>query len=477
MRLFRKEKRRRVAIFGLDCAEPSLLFERFAGSLPTFDRLRMQGVSGRLESVIPAITVPAWSCMMSGQDPGALGIYGFRNRTDHTYEGLKTSNGDAVLEPRLWDILSHYGKTSIALNVPGTYPVRPLKGKMLGCFLTPPGAKDYTYPAAFQHSIEAYLRAHKLDDYPFDVKEFRTEDKSGLAESITAMTHAHFDIAQLATAGDDWDLFVSVEIGLDRMHHAFWRHMDELHRDHVANSPLVAAILDYYRVLDTRIGELIASFDKDTIVWIVSDHGARRMDGGIAINEWLIANGYLALKGDTPTGHTRLTPDMIDWSHTQAWGEGGYFGRLFLNIRGREPQGIVAPEDVPALLNELNTRLSALGDEEGQPIGTRCFRPEDVYPVVNGIAPDLMVYFGDLAWRSIGTIGWGRMHVRENDTGADDANHAQHGLFIVHDPQFPEKLHGTQIDGAHLLQVAPTVLHQLGIDVPKAMTRQPLPLK
>jgi predicted AlkP superfamily phosphohydrolase/phosphomutase len=472
MRLFRRTPdRQRVAIIGLDCAEPSLLFGRFAGQLPTFDRLRQNGLYGRLESVIPAITVPAWSCMMSGQDPGALGIYGFRNRADYSYDGLKTSNSDAVRVPRLWDIASQHGRTSVVLNMPGTYPVRPLNGRMLACFLTPPDAETFAYPANFQADI-----THDLKDmpYPFDIRDFRTPDKAGLAEQISAMALTHFEIALAQAQKRDWDLFVTVEIGLDRMHHAFWRHMDETHRDFVPDSPYASAIFDYYRLLDGQIARLLRAFGDDVIVWIVSDHGARKMDGGIAINEWLLANGWLALDGPYPAENTRLTSDMIDWSRTQAWGEGGYFGRLFLNIRGREPHGIVAPEDAPRVLAEIGAVLAALGDEDGQPIGTRCFTPQDVYPVVNGIAPDLMIYFGDLAWRSIGTLGWQRVHVRENDTGPDDANHAQHGLFMLHDPRLPAGSRGREVHGTHLLQVAPTVLRQLGIEAPKTMAREPL---
>src|SRR5437879_2135115 len=115
--------KRRVAIIGLDCAEPSLIFDRWAGSLPHLDELRRRGKWGKLESVIPAITVPAWSCMTSGKDPGTLGIYGFRNRRDYSYNGMTIATSDQVREPRLWDILSRHGKKVIVLGVPETYPV------------------------------------------------------------------------------------------------------------------------------------------------------------------------------------------------------------------------------------------------------------------------------------------------------------------------------------------------------------------
>ena len=155
------------------------------------------------------------------------------------------------------------------------------------------------------------------------------------------------------------------------------------------------------------------------------------------------------------------------WSKTLAGGEGGYYGRLFLNIQDREPQGFIPAEDAPRVLGEIKSKLESLADESGQHIGTRCFLPKEIYPTVEGIPPDLLIYFGDLSWRSLGTVGWNRVHVLENDTGPDDANHEQHGLIIAYDPRNPAK--GRQLENAHLLQISPTVLTIPGIETPKTM--------
>ncbi len=127
----------KVMIVGLDCAEPSLVLERWRDRLPNLASLMERGAYGRLPSVIPPITVPAWSCMMSSRTPGDLGVYGFRNRSDHSYDNLYIANGTAIKEPRLWDLATRGGKRSIVLGVPGTYPPRPLNGVMVTCFLTP----------------------------------------------------------------------------------------------------------------------------------------------------------------------------------------------------------------------------------------------------------------------------------------------------------------------------------------------------
>jgi predicted AlkP superfamily phosphohydrolase/phosphomutase len=463
--LKRRIAKPRVVIIGLDCAEPSLMFDRFADNLPNLTAIRQRGLFGKLESVIPAITVPAWSCMMSGKDPGTLGIYGFRNRSDYTYSGFSIANADAVHEPRLWDTLSRYGKKSIVLGVPGTFPPSPIQGEMVSCFLTPPNSSDYTYPSPLKNDITDWV-----GDYPFDVKEFRTEQKDWLLEQLYTMLHKHFEVARRLVSSRNWEFFVTVEIGVDRIHHGFWRYFDETHRLHESNSPYENSILDYYIALDREIGTLLSLFDHQTHVFIVSDHGATKMDGGICLNEWLIREGYLVL-AEPPNGEApvRFESLKVDWSQTRAWGEGGYYGRLFLNVEGREPHGIVEPENCPNLLAEISTKLESLGDENGNSIGTRCFRPHELYHQVNGIAPDLLIYFGDLAWRSIGTVGWNRIHVFENDTGPDDANHAQHGIFIYHNPQ--RDLGGIELHNLHLMQIAPTVLQLLGVDIPSDMQK------
>lgn len=461
--LLGRRPRRRVAVIGLDCAAPELVFERFAADLPTFSHLRARGLYGELESVIPAITVPAWMCMMSGQDPGSLGVYGFRNRADHTYKGLKVANATSFKEPLLWDILGQHDYTTLALGVPGTYPPRPIRGALVGCFLTPDTSSDYTYPASLKSEIAAWV-----GDYQTDVKGFRTNDKAWLLEQIRRMTHQRFEVARRLVSTREWDCFVMVEIGLDRIHHGFWSELDPAHRHHDPASPFRGAIRDYYRLLDSELAALLAHFDDETDIFIVSDHGAQSMRGGICINEWLIREGYLALRGPLPTSPTRFDELDIDWERTRAWGDGGYYGRVFINLQGREPQGAVDPAEYDALRDELSHGLSAIGDEHDQPIGTRCFTPEALYRRVGGVAPDLLVYFGDLAWRSIGGVGWDALHTFENDTGPDDANHAQRGMFLYHDPR--RDLGGRRLEGLHLLQMAPTIVKRFGLAVPPAMT-------
>ena len=450
----------RVLVIGLDCAPPQLVFERWRDELPTLRGLTERGTYGVLRSCDPPITVPAWASMTSSRSPGALGFYGFRNRRGHSYDELVFADSRAVRVPRVWDLLSARGRPVIVLGVPQTYPVSRVNGVMVSCFLTPDTeSSQYTYPAELKEEIES-LVGH----YMVDVPDFRTDEKERLLADIEEMTEKRFRVAEHLLETRPWDLFFMVEMGTDRIHHGFWRFFDPEHRLYEAGNPYEAAALEYYRALDEKLARLLEFAGDDTAVLVVSDHGAKRMDGGVCVNEWLRQEGYLVLK-EEPTGPTRLTPDLVDWERTTAWGEGGYYCRLFLNVAGREPMGIVSPDQYEHVRDELKQKLEALGDDQGRPIGTVAHRPEDLYLEAKGVPPDLLVYFGDLYWRSVGQVGTGRVHVFENDTGPDDANHAFEGLYLLAGDGV-EPGPGPERD---LRDIAPTILALLGEEIPVEM--------
>lgn len=418
---------KRLALIGLDCVDPVLL-RQLLPMLPTLRRLAEGGSFTRLRSVDPPITIPAWMCMMTGKDPGQLGVYGFRNRIDHSYESLGIASSAAFRAEAVWDTLGRDGFRSILLGIPGTFPPRPIRGLMIAGFLAPSTDATYTYPKSLSGDVRKWV-----GDYMFDVRGFRTHDKAWLVEQIHEMTRKRFTVARRLIESKKWDFFAMVEIGPDRIHHGLWAHHDVDHPKHDPRSPFVGSLLEYYRLLDREVATLMELFPSSTEVWIVSDHGVQPMLGGIGINEWLVREGYLSLRG-RPVAGTRL-PDLIregqvDWSKTLAWGAGGYYGRLFLNVEGREPQGVIAPRDVDSVRTEIAEGLERIPDEMGHAIGTRVLYPEELYSTAGGIPPDLLVYFGDLTWRSIGTVGWETIHFHENDTGPDDANHAPYGVFL-----------------------------------------------
>ena len=463
--------RPKVLVIGLDCAAPLLVFERWREILPNLAGLMERGVYGDLESTIPPITVPAWTCMMTSKDPGQHGFYGFRNRKDHSYDELYFANARYVKLPTLWNYLSRNRLTSILIGVPQTYPPKPLNGIMVSSFLAP-DKSNYTYPP----EVAAELDAVADGDYVIDVKKFRTDDKDWLLESIHVMTKKRFKVVREFMKTKDWDFFMFVEMGIDRIHHGFWRFFDTGHRLYEPGNKYENAIRDYYVAVDEEIGRTLELIDADTHVMVVSDHGAKSMKGGIVVNEWLQQEGYLALK-EQPAEQTPLKTSMIDWSKTRAWGEGGYYGRIFMNVRGREPQGIILPENYERERDELLRKLEGICDPEGKNIGTRVFKPQEVYREVNNVPPDMIVYFGDLDWRSMGSVGVGAIHVFENDTGPDDANHDRNGIFIFNGPAVPQAVRGSRLEGVTLYDVTPTVLDLFGLDIPDGLVGKKIEFK
>jgi len=429
----------KFAIIGLDCADPKLVFEEFWNDLPNIRKIAESGSYGPLRSTIPPITVPAWMSMMTGKDPGTLGFYGFRNRKDYSYNSVFFANSRLLKHEPVWETLGKKGYKSIVLGVPLTYPPKPINGYMVTSFLTPSIESDYTYPKELKEEIKKWVGKYMLD-----VENFRTDDKKKILKEVYEMTEKRFEVAKHLVTEKEWNFFMMVEMGPDRMHHAFWAHHDPTHFKHDPNSPFKTAIKDYYIYLDKKIGELISLFPKNTTIMIVSDHGIQKMEGGIAINDWLIEKGYLTLKEkpEKPTRIGKLIEEgKIDWSKTKAWGMGGYYGRLFINVEGREPMGIVKKEEYEEFRNQLKQELEAITDEHGNNIGTRVFKPEEVYKEVRNIPPDLIIYFGNLTWRSIGSVGNSSIWTHENDTGPDDANHAQDGMAVLSKGQVPREIY------------------------------------
>ncbi|MER3445438.1 MAG: phosphodiesterase [Candidatus Dadabacteria bacterium] len=447
----------KLLIIGLDSAVPDLVFNKWIEELPNLRRLMEKGIYGPLESTHPPITVPAWTSMMSSKDPGQLGCYGFRNRRDYSYNGYAIANSTAVRCDRVWDVLSGSGKKVILLGVPQTYPTKPINGCIVTDFLTPSTKNEYTYPSDLKDEIERVSGGYVLD-----VENFRTDDKDVLLERIYEKTRKHFKVAKHLISTKPWDFFMLVEMGTDRIQHGFWSYMDPEHHKYRAGNTFENAIKEYYIYCDREIGDLLSLVPKDTVVMVVSDHGARKMEGGICFNEWLIKEGYLTLK-EYPSRLTAIGDVEIDWTRTLAWGDGGYYGRLFMNVKGREPQGIIDPKDYERVRSELIDKIEAVEDHEGKNIGSRAYRPEDLYREVKGVAPDLIVYFGNLNWRSVGSVGLRSIYTFENDTGPDEANHDWQGIFILNEMGCRAGIEGGYREGYRIYDIGPTVLTLFGM--------------
>lgn len=438
----------KVFVIGLDCAPPELVFDEF--DLPNIQQL--MDCYGELTSTIPAITCPAWMSMVTGKNPGKLGFYGFRNRKGFSYTDMWIANSLAVKEDTLWDIFSREGKEVSMIGVPQTYPPKPVNGIMVTSFLTPDINHQYTYPDSLKTEIKDLV-----GEYMLDVEEFRTEDKHKLLSQIYEMTEKRCKVVNHYLK-KKWDFFMWVEMGPDRLHHGLWKYFDTTHRKYT-ESDLKSAIPEYYQYLDNQIGEMLHLVDEDTCIIVVSDHGAKKMEGCINVNDWLIQEGYLHLL-EEPSQVVPFKKVQIDWKKTSVWAWGGYYSRIFFNVKNREEEGILTKEEYYDVREDVRKKLESMKDDHGAPLNTKAFRPEDIY-TGNYVseAPDLIVYFGDLYWRATESVGHDSIYSFETEIGPDDCVHAQKGIFILKDPE--ERVSGRK-ENLNIMDFAPTVLDLMG---------------
>lgn len=416
---------RRVLVIGLDCASPQLVFERYRRSMPHVSSLMERGIWGRMRSSEPPITVPAWTCMTTGRDPGELGLYGFRKRIGY---GMAIHDSRDLREKRIWDRIGEAGKKAVALFVPLTSPPTPLRGEMVSCFLHPGANTPRSFPPRLIDDLE-----DRFGPYRTDIEGFRERPIGAIVEDLFAMAEQHF-----AFALDRWvqakpDFLMMVEMGSDRLHHALWQQIDPSHPAHDPRGEHLDTGERYYAFLDAQIGRLLSHVDDETTVLIVSDHGARPMRGAFRINEWLRREGWLVLK-HPPETSSPLRPEWVDWERTRAWAEGGYYARIFLNVNGREPQGLIPPTAFEEARTRLKRSLEAGIELADRTLQCRAERPGDVYRRVRGDAPDLMLYVGDLDQRISSVVfptnASPPLLTDEDERGRDGCNHDWDGIFI-----------------------------------------------
>ncbi len=450
--------KKKLLLIGLDCATPQLVFDRFIEYLPNISRLMYGGLYGKLLSTDPPTAVPAWTSMMTGTDPGSLGVYGFRNRKNYSYGETSFATGLSVAQDRLWDILSKAEKRSIVIGIPQTYPPKPLNGLLASSFLAPDKTSRFTYPDSFKNRLETLSGGYVIDVED----ESRVGDKDELLKNIYEMTDRRFDLVVKLMKAEVWDFFTFAEMGLDRIHHGFWHYFDSSHPMYEEGNPYENVIRDYYIHIDSLIGKILENLEEGTAVMIASDHGAKAMLGGIAINEWLIEKGYLAL-GKKPITAGPLTHDMVDWKKTRAWGEGGHYSRIHINVRGRELCGKVPPKDFEKVRDKLIIDLEGMCDENGVKVGTHASKPDKLYHKAKGIPPDIIAYLGNLDWHSVPDVGLNSVYLHKRDAALGGANHDFHGVFVFNQNLGHSNSNGKELYALRIYDVASTVLNYFDI--------------
>ncbi|MBI3769327.1 MAG: alkaline phosphatase family protein [Deltaproteobacteria bacterium] len=379
---FRKPKAKpRVAVIGLDgVGTPLIEALTDRGVMPRMAALRRAGTLTRMTSSIPTISSVSWSSFMTGTNPGRHGIYGFTDVKRDSY-ALYFPNYRHVQGATIWDVLGSFGRRSIVLNIPNTYPAKDINGVLVSGFVAVNIERAVT-PASV-------LPLLKSQGYKIDVDYVNANDRvdaffRDLHDTLAARrrTLAHF------LREENWDCFIGVITETDRLHHYFW----SAYADPAA--PLHQRFLDFYAAVDAAIGELVDALPDGTPLFVLADHGHTLIETEFYPNVWLRREGLLTFKTPTPKSIADLDPTSKAFILDP--------GRIYLNLKGRFANGVVEPgAEAEELLRRITDGLAAIEYPGPAVHGVRrpvkqVFRRDEIYhgPQV-AQAPDAVLHFHD----------------------------------------------------------------------------------
>jgi len=434
----RKGKSKKVVVIGPD-GTPLSLIRRLIdqGELPNFARIFQDGSVRPMTSAIPAVSSVAWSSFMTGKNPGKHGIYGFLDHRPHSYDTY-IPNSRAMHGETLWEILSRHGKRVVVMNVPVTYPPRQVNGILVAGFLAPKLEKG-TYPPSVGEQL--VKMGYRLDVDPWQARKHRDKFVKDLYYTLGKREEAMLHFMDT----EEWDFFMLQIMETDRLHHFLWEEMEK------GDPKYAPAFLELYHRLDDLLGRLYDRLGEDVTLMVMSDHGFTLMKKEVYVNRWLQDHGWLSFTKDSPESLGDMHPDSRAYSMDP--------GRLFINLRGREPQGSVDPgKEYEALREELVQSLSGLRDPDGgEPMIERVYRREEIYSgECYPQAPDL-VAMPHRGYDLKGSIKKDVLTDRGVITGAHTYDDA---MFYVRAQEIGKEV-------VAIVDVMPTILQLMGVPIPQ----------
>jgi predicted AlkP superfamily phosphohydrolase/phosphomutase len=493
----------RVLIIGIDGATFDLIQPwTEAGDLPNLARLMVEGVYGPLESTLPPVTSPAWPTFATGMNPGKHGVFDFIRPTGGRFELV---NATSIHAPTLWQILSAAGHTVGVMNVPVTYPPIPVNGYIIAGLLAPVGG-TLTYPADLLDRYAGWMKPYRL----VPRVQYKEGNEAEFAADLLDLVERRGEYALQLMADYPYDFLMFHFQAPDIMQHAFWKFVDPTHPryDPQAATRFGPALKQLYQRIDGFIGQILDRLTDDTTVIAMSDHGFGPLHYVVNLNLFLLEKGLLRLKrgawtrfkiglfraGLTPASLWRLVErtglqnyvwqvskstrnkvvgkflsfDDVDWSRTLAYSI-GHVGQIYVNLKGREPAGIVEPgAEYEAVRQRVTEALQELRHPaSGQPLVERVIPSEQVVhgPYAHR-SPDLHVVmdgYRTIAFPLFATDS----HIVTRQIRGDSGCHRQHGVFIAWGPEIRPQ--ASPLDGIRILDLAPTILHLMGLPVPDDM--------
>ncbi len=497
----------KVFVLGLDGASPGVIDTLISGGkLPAFRRLKEGGATGKLRTTIPPITGSAWSSFMTGKNPGKHGIFDFIHRKEGTYQ-LAPINAKLREGRPFWSWAGDTGKKVCIFNVPVTYPPEELNGLMVTGLLTPSNKTDYTFPPSLAKELDRVTQGYRIHI----TESYSRGREEHFLKHLEEMTEMRKKAMEYLFGLEDWDIFIAIFEGTDTIQHELWHCSDRTHFRHdPSQEKYVDAIPDYYGRMDGILGDIMDRWiGPEWNLIVMSDHGAGPLNKLLYVNNFLMKKGFLRLrKGVLPSvrdllfrqgvvpmtfyhfllkiglgrlkkkarfgqSESLLKPfflsfEDVDWSRTRAYSIGSTAGQIYINLKGREPGGIVQPgpeyeEAREAIIGELK----GLKEEDtNEAVVKEIYRKEELYtgPHLKD-APDIVFLPRGLEIAAFGEYEFASHKVLDPSRGVS-GSHRMDGLLMMKGSRIRE---GAGIEGAEIIDLAPSILHLLDLPVPEEM--------
>ncbi len=474
----------RTVFIGLDGATFAVLDPLMdRGVMPNLRKIMERGTRAVLRSIIPPLTPPAWTSMMTGKRPGQHGVFDFFQKEAVDSEYFQFSNSQNVQSATIWSLASDAGRRIIALNFPLMFPPPEVNGSIvpggwipwkqlrLGCY--PPGLFDRL------RGLPTFNAQEMAFDMTLEAKAIEGCEENEYADWIRLHERREerwIEILDYLMETDPGDLVAIMFDGVDKLQHLCWRFLDPALKP-VNPTPWEAEIIelcdDYFRGLDTMIGRIVEHAGTDATIVLGSDHGFGPSEDIFYVNSWLEREGYLSWAKESPSpdgdapmvGFGQMTRHVyqLDWSKTVAYAatpssQGIHF------VTHRQDGSVMSPEQYSQIRDEMIAKLGKLTSQRtGHRFVVKAWTKDEAFSgPFDEIAPDLTLTLADGAAMSI--LRSESIFSRRPEPRG---NHRWDGIFVAAGASVRA---GVEVDELSLLDLAPLILYSLDIPIPDDIT-------
>jgi len=488
----------KIVILGMDGATWNILSPLIEqNKLPNIKKLREKSAWAYLDSTVPPLTPPAWTTSFTGKNPGKHNIFDFSKSSREDYELHLTSRLDRKSRA-VWNAVSEAGGKVVLMNVAHTFPPEKVNGVVISGFGTPESDCDYTYPSELKEEI---LKKHPDFRPGIPTSFIANNDTSEFLKVLDSHTKINFQVFKELHKEHSPELGVYVFDEMDRLMHFFWHCFDEKHPRY-EKSVFTEKFIGHFQLVDKLIGEFLDELPEDTYVMSFSDHGFGQVHSDIYLNNYLLEKGYISLK-EGADKEVKVTTSVkikslvvkflekiglwkfyrdyrlktipvgtvwflknIDWQKTKAVMASMAGKSIRLNVRERDPIGAVNSGEVVNVIESLKRDLLELRDPRtGEKVITKIWRGTEIYSGEYAIyAPDLIL---ETAPGYSFHHGFSDAIIKESTQHGRirSGDHEQFGTFILSG----DGVRNVKLDKAGIMDIAPTILHILGLPVSDEM--------